>query len=129
MIIDVLEMSPAAGKPARLYTFVIRYDKSNGEESRVLTFTMFGPLRDWRVWTALRWAASAVISVSREWRGVLWEGWPVCAEGHAERTYLATPDKVCRSIISHVRGRYLVVRGRNDRNFIGAEQQEEYKSI
>eukprot|EP00752_Nemacystus_decipiens_P009015 g8047.t2 len=86
-------MGDGNGKPSRLYTFVIRYDKSNGEESRVLTFTMFGPLRDWRVWAAIRWAASAVISVSREWRGVLWEGWPVCAEGHAERIYLATQDK------------------------------------
>lgn len=76
-----------------MYTFVIRYDKTNGKDFRVLTFSMFGPLQDWRVWAALRWAASAVISASREWRGVLWEGWLVCAEGH-RRTYLETPDKV-----------------------------------
>lgn len=46
------------------------------------------------VWAALRWVASAMISVSREWRGVLWEGWPECPKGHIERTYLVTPDKV-----------------------------------
>lgn len=95
VIAEYCNISPAAGRPGRLYTFVIRYDdKTSGEESRVLTFRMFGPLEDWRVWAALRWAASAVISVSREWRGVLWEGWPECAEGHTERIYLNTPDKV-----------------------------------
>lgn len=77
-----------------LYSFVIRYDKTIGKERRVLSLRIFGPLDDARVWAALRWVASAMISVSREWRGVLWEGWPECAEGHIEKTYLVTPDKV-----------------------------------
>lgn len=82
------------GSEGRLYTFLIRYDKAIGKESRVLSLRLFGPLEDVRVWAALRWVASAMISVSRDWPGVLWEGWPECAENHVERAYFTTPDKV-----------------------------------
>lgn len=98
MVFNQRELSSSAfsftGNPTRLYEFIIRYDKTVGDNRRVLSFRMFGPLSDDRVWAALRWGASAMIGVSREWRGVLWEGWPVCAEGHTERLYLVTPDKV-----------------------------------
>lgn len=86
----------AENPPTRLYEFIVRYDKATGEQPdqrRVLSLRMFGPLADKRVWAALRWGASAMIGVSREWRGVLWEGWPECVEGH-KKVYLSSPDKV-----------------------------------
>lgn len=86
----------AENPPTRLYEFIVRYDNATGEQQdqlRVLSFRMFGPLADTRVWAALRWGASAMIGVSREWRGVLWEGWPECVEDH-KKVYLVTPEKV-----------------------------------
>ncbi|CAM9502576.1 unnamed protein product [Ectocarpus fasciculatus] len=77
----------------RLFTFVIRYDAAVGDERRVLTMRMFGPLQDDRVWAALRWVASSVVNISKDWPGVLWEGWPECARRHRNRIYFATSDK------------------------------------
>ncbi|CAM9834872.1 unnamed protein product [Ectocarpus sp. 6 AP-2014] len=76
-----------------LYTFVIRYDYAVGDERRILSMRMFGPLQDDRVWAALRWVASSVVNISKDWPGVLWEGWPQCARCHRNRIYLATSDK------------------------------------
>lgn len=90
----VFLVSLSTENPGRLYSFVIRYDDASGGERRVLSFRMLGPLEDGRLWVALRWAASSMLSISREWRGVLWEGWPECPEHPKERTYLATPDRV-----------------------------------
>ncbi|CBN78377.1 LRR-GTPase of the ROCO family, putative pseudogene (Partial), partial [Ectocarpus siliculosus] len=69
-----------------LYTFVIRYDYAVGDERRIL---MFGPLQDDRVWKALRWVASSVVNISKDWPGVLWEGWPQCARCRRNRIYFA----------------------------------------
>ncbi|CAB1104970.1 unnamed protein product [Ectocarpus sp. CCAP 1310/34] len=77
----------------RLYTFVVRYDSAVGNERRILSMRMFGPLQDNRVWAALRWVASSVVNISKDWPGVLWEGWPQCARRHRNRTYFATSDK------------------------------------
>lgn len=71
----------------RLFTFFIRYDQEFGAERRMLTVRMFGSVEDDGVLAALRWVASAVVNVSTEWPGLLWEGWPECAEHPMERTY------------------------------------------
>lgn len=81
------------GVGERLYTFFIRYDDTCGADKRVLEMSMFGPL-DGELWTALRWIASSMVNLSREWPGVLWEGWLECAKHPMERTYLATPAQV-----------------------------------
>lgn len=84
----------SGGVGERLYKFFIRYDDARGTERRVLDVRMLGPLGDDRVWAALRWIASSVVNLSREWPGVRWEGWPECAEHPEERTYLATAEEV-----------------------------------
>eukprot|EP00903_Cladosiphon_okamuranus_P018362 g16892.t2 len=45
---------------------------------RVLTAKISGPLDDMRVWLAIRYVASAMVNLSREWPGVRWEGWLDC---------------------------------------------------
>lgn len=87
--------SLSTDNPSRLYTFFVRYDDvTTGGENRVLSLRMLGPLDDDRVWAALRWVASSMLSISREWRGVMWDSWPECPEHPNDRTYLATPDTV-----------------------------------
>ncbi|CAM9844456.1 unnamed protein product, partial [Scytosiphon promiscuus] len=81
------------GGAYRLYTFVIRYDATFCDDRRTLSLRMFGPLGDDRVWAALRWVASSVVNLSKEWRGVLWDGWPQCGLHPLKRSYLATADK------------------------------------
>ncbi|CAM9487752.1 unnamed protein product [Scytosiphon promiscuus] len=79
------------GVGGRLYTFFIRYDDACGADKRVLEMIMFGPLEGGELWAPLRWIASSMVTLSREWPGVLWEGWLECAEHPLERTYLAAP--------------------------------------
>ena len=91
------EMTTRCKKKVRLYRFVIRYDINVGDRNhidKVLTMRMIGPLASERVWVALRYVASAMITLSREWPGVKWEGWPVCLEHPSDRMYLALPDQV-----------------------------------
>ncbi|CAM9890847.1 unnamed protein product [Ectocarpus fasciculatus] len=76
-----------------LYTFVIRYDEEIGSGERVLAVTMFGPVAEDRLWAALRWIASSVVNISKEWRGVLWEGGPACATHARGRMYFKTPNE------------------------------------
>lgn len=82
----------------RLYTVVVRYDSlyADGcsDPDRVLTVRMIGPLESDRVWTALRHIASSMVMISKDWTGVLWEGWPECPEHPTIRMYLATSVKV-----------------------------------
>lgn len=82
----------------RLYTVVVRYDSvyTDGcsDPDRVLTVRMIGPLENDRVWTALRHIASSMVMISKDWPGVLWEGWPECPEHPTIRMYLATSVKV-----------------------------------
>lgn len=82
------------GGSNRLYTFIIRYDNTMDDGRRILRVRMFGPLEDSRVWPALGWVASSMLNLSREWPGVLWEGWPECAQHPMKRTYFATPEQV-----------------------------------
>ena len=93
------------GRRRRLYTFAVRYDDSTGNERRVLTLRMVGPLKDDGVWTALRWVASSVVNLSKKWPGVEWEGRPVCAEGHKNRMYFASPHKVSDIVLCSHTGR------------------------
>lgn len=74
----------------RLYTFIIRYDASN----RTLTMSIAGSLDNDMVWAALRYVASAMVNLSRDWPGLLWEGWPDCAEHPKSRMFLASSTKV-----------------------------------
>ena len=78
------------GNTFRLYTTILRYD------APVLTVRMIGPLEDERVWTALRYVASAMTILSHEWPGVLWEGWPECPEHREDVMLLAMPREVTR---------------------------------
>ncbi|CAN0387276.1 unnamed protein product [Ascophyllum nodosum] len=86
-------------KNVRLYTFVIRYDviydRDHNHREDVLTMTMIGPLADERMWVALRYVASSMVTLSRDWPGVQWKGWPVCPEHPTNRMYLA-PRKQAR---------------------------------
>ena len=43
------------------------------DPERVLTARTFEPLENERVWVAVRYVASARVSISKEWPGVLWE--------------------------------------------------------
>lgn len=74
----------------RLYVVEIRY---TGED-RVLSIKMSGPLEDERVWVALRFMASALVNVSKEWQGMLCKGWIDCPNHARDHVYLATPTEV-----------------------------------
>lgn len=63
---------------------------SYNDPERELTARVVGPLQDARVWAAIRYVASAVVTFSKDWPGVLWEGWPVCPKHHDEKVYLAS---------------------------------------
>lgn len=56
----------------RLYKVALDMTSYHDAE-RVLTARVFGPLGDKRVWVAIRHVASAMVNLSKEWRGVLWE--------------------------------------------------------
>lgn len=92
------------GQVIRLYRFIIRYDVLNAPregdgEERVLSLRMMGPLEDERVWIAIRYVASAVLIMSKEWPGVLWKGWSECPMHCTDVIYLATPREVIRGRI------------------------------
>lgn len=83
--------SHAMTRSGRLYTVVIQYDAP----LRVLTVRVIGPLWNDSVWAALRYVASAMVVLSKEWPGVLWHGWPECPKHPGVRSvYLATPSEV-----------------------------------
>lgn len=73
----------------RLYTVALSMT-SYADPDRVLTARVVGPLEDEKVWAAVRYVASAMVTFSHEWPGVLWEGWPVCGEHHREKVYLSS---------------------------------------
>lgn len=83
----------------RLFTFMVCYDivdaprQSNSPE-RVLSLRVNGRLEDERVWVAIRYVASAVVLLSQEWPGVLWEGWSQCPVHRNGVMYLAPPRQV-----------------------------------
>lgn len=88
------------GRVFRLFTFMIRYDEvdapreSHGR-NRVLSLRMTGPLENEIVWVTLRYVASAVVNLSEEWPGVLWEGSSRCPEHPSTGImYLAPPHEV-----------------------------------
>ena len=91
-------MTRRGGENVRLYTFFIRYDvfAAPGRDvpERVVTARMIGPLENDRVWAALRYVASAMVILSKEWPGVLWESWPVCSTHPSSRIFLAPPAEV-----------------------------------
>lgn len=83
-------MTNKGGRKYRLYTFIIRYDNI----SELLTMSMKGPLENNRVWIALRFVASAMVNILKDWPGVLSEGWPACVEHPDTRMYLASSHEV-----------------------------------
>lgn len=74
----------------RLYVVEVRYTS----EDRVLSIKMSGPLEDDRVWIALRFMASVLVNVSKEWQGMLCKGWIDCPNHARDHVYLATPTEV-----------------------------------
>ena len=94
------EFTRRVGKLMRLYTMVIRFDKtlepSDGDVAHVLTVRMIGPLENPKVWIALRFVASAVITISKEWPGVIVKGSPICPRHSTASTtaYLTMPKEV-----------------------------------
>ena len=61
---------------------------------RVLTTRMIKYLENDHVWTALRYVVSAMVALSKEWPGVLWEDWPVCTTHPSSHIVLAPPAEV-----------------------------------
>lgn len=90
------------GGKVRLYRMVIRYDKTRDTRNRgvqhALTVRMIGPLENPRVWKALQFVASAFITISKEWPGVIVKGSPVCPSHPTASTAfkLAKPDEVMK---------------------------------
>lgn len=74
----------------RLYVVEIRYTSID----RVLSIRMSGPLDVERVWVALRFMASVMVNVSKEWQGMLCKGWLDCPDHGRDHVYLATPTEV-----------------------------------
>lgn len=72
-----------------LYTVALSMTSYNDPE-RELAARVVGPMENPRVWAAFRFVASAVVTFSKDWPGVLWEGWPECAKHHDEIVYLAS---------------------------------------
>lgn len=77
----------------RLYTIALSMTSHN-ESERVFTAKVFGPLGCKRVWVAIRYVASAMINLSKEWPGVLWTGWLDCEKHPLQHLYLASSDEV-----------------------------------
>ena len=94
------ELTYRVGKNMRLYTMVIRFDKTletlDGDVAHVLTVRMMGPLENPKVWIALRFVASAVLTISKEWPGVIVKGSPICPRHSTASTtaYLTMPKEV-----------------------------------
>ena len=84
----VFSSSPVAAGMARLYIVVIEY------VDEVLSVKVVGPLKNDRVWAALRFVASLMVNISRDWPGVLWQGSIHCAEHVGNMVYLSTPREV-----------------------------------
>lgn len=80
-----------------LYTIALSMTSYN-DPQRELTARVVGPLEDARVWAAIGYVASAVVTFSKEWPGVLWEGWPECSKHHDEKVYLASSVRRCNSL-------------------------------
>lgn len=95
------ELTRRFGQNVRSYTMVIRYDIKHDpleeDVAHVLTVQMIGPLENPRVWAALRFVASAVITLAKEWPGVILKGSPVCPRHplNPSAVYLTTPNEVC----------------------------------
>lgn len=77
----------------RLYTVALSMTSYTDSE-RVLTAKVFGPLDDKRVWLAIRYVASAMVNLSKEWPGVLWDGWLDCEKHPSQHLYLASSAEV-----------------------------------
>lgn len=77
----------------RLFTVALSMT-SYKESERVLTAKVFGPLDDKRVWLAIRFVASAMVNLSKEWPGVLWAGWLDCEKHPSQHLYLASSAEV-----------------------------------
>ena len=91
------QMTRRRNRNVRLYTFVIRYDMYDRDPNHrddVLTMRMIGPLARKEVWVALRYVASAMVTLSRNWPGVQWKGWPECPEHPTKCMYLAPRNEV-----------------------------------
>ncbi|CAM9863942.1 unnamed protein product, partial [Sphacelaria rigidula] len=84
--------SSAEGKRS-LFTVALSMASYSGPE-REFTARVVGPLANARVWAAIRYVASVMLTLSKEWPGVLWEAWPVCTEGHAKTVYLASSVRI-----------------------------------
>lgn len=87
------------GRVLRLFTFIIRYDevdnpRKSSMRDHVLLLRMIGPLEDDLVRVTLRYEASAVVILSEEWPGVLWEGSSHCPRHPTKGImYLAPPPR------------------------------------
>lgn len=77
----------------RLFTVALSMT-SYKESERVLTAKVFGPLDDKRVWLAIRFVASAMVNLSKEWPGGLWAGWLDCEKHPSQHLYLASSAEV-----------------------------------
>lgn len=82
------------GQNIPLFTMVVRYDTN----THVLTARVIGPLKNPKVLAALRYVASAVILLSKEWAGAILKGSPVCPNcpGVSPIVHLAMPYEVCK---------------------------------
>ena len=80
------------GQMSHLITTAIRYDTT----AHLLMVRVIGRLDNLRVWASLRYVASAVVILSKEWPGAILRGSPVCPEHRSESSviYLEIPDKV-----------------------------------
>ncbi|CAM9227842.1 unnamed protein product, partial [Sphacelaria rigidula] len=72
-----------------LFTVALSTASYSGHELE-FTARVVGSLENARVWAAIRYVASGMLTLSEEWPGVLWEAWPVCTEDHAKKVYLAS---------------------------------------
>ena len=87
------ERTERGAKKIRLFKFAICYSVSE----RILTLRMIGDLKNNLVWAALRYVASTMVTLSKEWPGMEWSGWPDCPEHPRTRLYLIPPGEVGRA--------------------------------
>lgn len=85
----VFQGPPVAEGTHPPYVVELRYCDTD----RVLSVTMFGTLRSGRVWAVLRFVASLMVNISKDWPGALWAGWVKCSDHPLRRLYLATPTE------------------------------------
>ena len=93
------ERTERDGKKIRLYRFAIIYndDPDHHDLERILMLRMIGDLEDKIVWAALRYVASAMVNLSKEWPGINWSGWADCPEHPSTRLNLIPPEEVWRA--------------------------------